>query len=380
MSFELPLFPPTRYHPIAMNPLKNDRQYKISGPAQYAVSIGIVLSLVGLGLAINNIVGYRVVALLLMLGVSIAALLLDIIPVVVAALLSALLWDFLFIPPRFTFSVGTPEDRLMLLMYFVIAMIHAVLTFKIRQYESKARKKEERANTLKLYSTLFNSLSHELRTPITTILGATDSLLSSNGKLSDQNKSELLNEISIASLRLNQQVGNLLNMSRLESGVFRPKKDWVDVKELIYTSIKHLEPAIANYRLNVFVPDNMPLVKLDFGLMEQVLDNLAGNAIQHNPPGTGVVISASIDDNNLIITVADDGKGFPDIEIERVFDKFYRLHGSRPGGTGLGLSIARGLVEAHGGSIGLKNLPLSGAVFTITIPAELSYINNLKNE
>lgn len=114
--------------------------------------------------------------------------------------------------------------------------------------------------------------------------------------------------------------------------------------------------------------------------MEQVLHNLISNAMNHTPEGSGIIIQADSIDDKLVITVADNGKGFPEEEIDKVFNKFYRLQGSRPGGTGLGLSIAKGFVEAHGGTISLKNMPLSGALFTIEIPTEVSYLNALKNE
>ena len=123
-------------------------------------------------------------------------------------------------------------------MYFVIALVNAVLTFKIRQIEKAARQKEEKAHTVKLYNTFLNSLSHELRTPIAAIIGATDNLQNNSAQLSPQNKNELVTEISKASFRLNQQVENLLNMSRLESGFIQPKKDWCDINELIYDAVK----------------------------------------------------------------------------------------------------------------------------------------------
>jgi len=346
---------------------------------QFLISVLAVFSVAVLGLALHDLIGYRVVALMLLVTVSILTLFLDIIPVIIAAVLSALLWDLLFIPPRFTFAIGTTEDRLLLLMYFIIALIHAVLTYKIKQVQKEVRSREEKSNAIKFYNTLLNSLSHELRTPITTIIGATDNLMNAE-KLTDKDKTELLSEISIASLRLNQQVENLLSMSRLESGVFQIKKDWCDVKELIYTVIQHFESTITNYKVSVFVPDNLPLFKLDYGLMEQVLHNLLSNAIQHNSEGTDIVITADCQDEKLLLTISDSGKGFPEKEIDKVFDKFYRVQGSRPGGTGLGLSIVRGFVEAHHGKVTLTNLPLRGAMFTIEIPTEVSYINRLKNE
>jgi len=351
----------------------------LSRKNQYLTSLLAILSVTAVGVAIEGLVGYRVIAFLLLVTVSILAMFLDIIPVIIAAALSALLWDLLFIPPRFTFAVGTTEDRFLLLMYFIIALIHAVLTYKIREVQKEVRKREEKANAIKFYNTLLNSLSHELRTPITAIIGATDNLMNAD-RLSEKDKTELLSEISIASMRLNQQVENLLGMSRLESGVFKIKKDWCDVRELVYTTLQRFEPAIVNYRVSVFIPENLPLFKLDFGLMEQVLHNLISNALQHTEVGTDIIVKADCIDDKLLLTLSDSGKGFPEAEIHRVFDKFYRVQGSRPGGTGLGLSIVKGFVEAHHGKITLTNLPLRGALFTIEIPTEVSYINHLKNE
>ncbi|MBI3218706.1 MAG: PAS domain-containing sensor histidine kinase [Bacteroidetes bacterium] len=347
---------------------------------QYFISLGAVLVVVLLSLLIHEIVGYRAIAFFLLVTISLLSLFLDILPLVLAAILSALLWNFIFIPPRFTFSIGTSEDQVLLLMYFIIVLIHAVLTAKIRQAQQEVRKREERSRDLKFYNTLLNSLSHELRTPITTIMGATDNLLASENKLSETTKHELLNEINIASIRLNRQVENLLGVSRLESGAIKIRKDWVDVRELIYTTLGQFDPTFSNHSVTVSAAESLPLFKLDFALMEQVLFNLINNAIQHTSEGTSILISANCVEEKLLIAISDTGKGFPEKEIDRVFDKFYRAHGSRPGGTGLGLSIVRGFIEAHGGTITLRNLPLSGAEFTIILPTELTYLNNLKHE
>jgi two-component system sensor histidine kinase KdpD len=132
------------------------------------------------------------------------------------------------------FHIGTPEDGLMFLMYFVIASINAVLTYKIREVERKKRDDEEKAKALKLYNTLLNSLSHELRTPISTIIGAIDTVKDNQTTLSDSNRNELYSEIEIAGFRLNRQVENLLSMSRLEAGFIKPNKDWCDLNELVF--------------------------------------------------------------------------------------------------------------------------------------------------
>lgn len=317
---------------------------------------------------------------MLLVTVSILAMFLDIVPVVTAAILSALIWDLFFIPPRFTLTVGAPEDRILLLMYFLIAMINVVLTGKIRQMEKEVKTKNEKEKSVKFYTTLFNSLSHELRTPITTIIGSVDNLQENSPRLSEKNKSDLLSEISIASIRLNQQVENLLNMSRLEAGVLNIKKDWCDINDLIYKTLQRLEANLQKYKVVVDVPENLPLFKLDFGLMEQVVYNLIINVTQHTPEDTLITIQADCIKDKLVVTIADNGFGFPEQEIDKAFDKFYRIKGSLPGGTGLGLSIVKGFVEAHNGSVKLENLPVRGSKFIIEIPTEKSHVNRLKDE
>ena len=265
-------------------------------------------------------------------------------------------------------------------MYFVIAVVHAGLTFRIKQIEKRILAKEQRANILKLYKTLLNSLSHELRTPIATIIGATDNLLMSNDKLREEDKLSLLKEVSVASLRLNQQVENLLNMSRLESGFVQVKKDWCDMNELVYATLRHLEEYVKKHPIQVVIPDQLPLFRLDIGLMEQVLYNLIYNATIYTPEGSGILIAIDCIDKSCVIEITDSGEGFPAEEISKVFDKFYRVKFSRTGGTGLGLSIAKGFVEAHNGTISLENIAQGGAKFTITIPTDISYLHDLKND
>ena len=166
---------------------------------EYLYSAIVVICISGICYALSGFLGYRVVALILLLSVSLLAITFQILPVLLAAALSAFIWDFFFIPPRFTIHVHTTEDTILLIMYFVIAMINAVLTYKIRQAEKVARLKEERANSVKLYNTVLNSLSHELRTPLAAIIGATDNLLL-NKNLSRADKDQLILEISKASL------------------------------------------------------------------------------------------------------------------------------------------------------------------------------------
>lgn len=354
--------------------LKEYLFYKQGSKRQYIVSVVSVIAVSLLGLSLHNFFGYRVVAFMLLVVVSILAMFLDIIPVLLAAFLSALIWNFLFIPPRFTLSVGAGEDRILLVMYFVIALINGVLTHKIRQMEKEMKARDEKARSIRFYNALFNSLSHELRTPITTIIGSVDNLQTNSPRLSGKDKSELLTEISVASVRLNQQVENLLSMSRLESGFLQVKKDWCDINDLVHKTLNRLEANLQKYRVAVYIPEAFPLFKLDFGLMEQVLYNLIINVTRHTPEDTLITIQADCVKDHLVLTIADNGRGFPEDEVANVFDKFYRLKGASTGGTGLGLSIVKGFVEAHNGTIKLENLPVCGSKFTIRILTERAYI------
>ena len=347
---------------------------------QFLVSILIVCLVAGFCFALSPFINYRVVSFILLVTVSLLAITLDILPVLAAAILSALIWDFFFIPPHFTFQVSSAEDVILLLMYFVIALVNAVLTYKIRQIEKVARQKEEKAHAVKLYNTLLNSLSHELRTPISTIIAATDNLQANNARLTMENKSELIGEIAKASFRLNQQVENLLNMSRLEAGFIQPKKDWCDINEVIYDAVRRIEENDAAQNITININPAIPLFKLDEVMLEQIIYNLLNNAVQYTGSKNSIDIMAICHTDVLEIIIEDDGQGFPEKEISYVFDKFYRLKHSKTGGTGLGLSIVKGFTEAMGGKVSLENKSTGGAKFTIDIPAETSYLKNLKNE
>ena len=347
---------------------------RISKQKQYLISLLLVLLVSAVCYGISAYLGYRVVAFILLLTVSFIAICFDILPVLVSATISALIWDFFFIPPRFNFHVGATEDSILLTMYFVIAMINGALTYKIRQVEKVSRKKEEKANTLKLYDTLLNSLSHELRTPIATIIAATDNMLSRNNNLTDRNKDDLIVEIAKASFRLNQQVENLLNMSRLESGFIKPRMDWCDINELVYETVTKVEENKITQKINININPDLPLVRTDKMLLQQVVYNLLNNARLYTKPLAVINIIAIIHADILQIIIEDDGEGFPQEEIENVFEKFYRLKFSKAGGTGLGLSIVKGFTEVLKGNVTLENISTGGARFTIEIPCETSYL------
>mgnify|MGYP000532397816 CR=1 FL=1 len=158
------------------------------------------------------------------------------------------------------------------------------------------------------------------------------------------------------------------------------KLDWCDINELIYSVIQKLDLTTKKNNLKFKDNDQLPLIKLDSGLMEYVFYNILNNAILYTPEYSTITIDVSYNDGTLIIVIFDDGNGFPESEIPFLFEKFYRLPNTKTGGSGLGLSISKGYIEAHNGTIIAENNIPTGARFTINIPVESSFINNLKNE
>jgi len=467
---------------------------------------------------------YHIVSFILILVVSIMATFMEIGPILLAAALSSLVWNFFFIPPHFTFHIEKTEDILMFGIFLIIALLNGVLTSRVRKQERITRDREERTNALyqltkelskasgideilyvakneiknhfdidaffvlrdenntstnpeknnqekrpvqkdylladsvfkqikktgkltdnlpageykyyqlpgirlkqiaiavkieesvpidkitfwdtfltqisnalereflkelakkasfldesdRLYKTLFNSISHELRIPVATILGASDSLLTSSH--SGNVQTALCNEIFTASIRLNRLIENLLNMSRLENERISVRLDWHDLNDLVNKVIEDLKDELKPFSLLVSIPEEMPMVKIDFGLMEQVLYNLIFNSCQHAPVASNIRLNAKYENNELIIQIMDRGPGFSDDAINNVFNKFFRIDNSKTGGLGLGLSIVKGFVEAHKGSVIVENRKNSGAKFTIRIPSENPEIKLLSKE
>ena len=366
-----------------LDQIKIKNQYLIS-----ILSVGIVALLC---LFTRDYLDYKIVGYILLVVVSLLSMFLAIFPLLLSAVLSALILNFFFIQPYYTFHISDAEDSLLLVLFFIITLVNAVLTHKIRRTEKILQVKEVRVNTMKLYNALLDSLSHELRTPISTIMGAIDTIQSKSVPISEENKEKLYSEIEKASLRLNHQVENLLNMSRLESGVIEPKLDWCDLVELVYNVLDHLKDDLQYHNVIVKTDENLPLFKLDYGLMEQIIFNLVFNASQYTPKGAKIEIKvaynidADFDYNPdklfpCVITITDDGTGFPEAEIDKVFDKFYRLHNSKTGGTGLGLSIVKGFVEAQNGKVKLENREEGGSVFILSFQTLIMNIKEISNE
>jgi two-component system sensor histidine kinase KdpD len=227
--------------------------------------------------------------------------------------------------------------------------------------------------TERLRDALLSTVSHDLRTPLASIIGAVSSLLTYGTTYDEHTRRELLLTVQEEAERLNRFVGNLLDMTRLESGALDLKREWIDIGDVIGTALSRLTKSLSQYQLVVDLAPDLPMLWIDFVLVEHVLVNLLENAAKYSPPQSTIHISAWRQGQSIVVEVADEGIGVPPDDLERIFDKFYRVQrGDRQGpGTGLGLSICRGIIEAHGGKIAARS-PAGGkgTVFTVTFPLE----------
>ncbi len=484
---------------------------------EYLIGAAAIAGITVFNLFLAMVTGYWTIALVFLLSIVILSLYIGRGPVILGAALSALSWNFLFIPPILTFRIARLEDALMFVTYFVIASVMGALTSRLRLKEMALRVREERitgmyefsralstafgtdeiistavvyiednfqskvvvlpadesgsslddphasgslvmndeergvaewafrnkkpaglyTDTLsqkaahyipltapgktvgvlglrpgtgivftpeqmsflqnisyqlavrlererlsnlnrkamvaeeseRLYRILLNSITHELRTPLTAIKGLISTMMDPAVGGDPHTRSSLLDETQGATERLIRLVDNLLDMSRIESGRLRLNLDWNDISDIIGITLGRLEPHLEKHPLTVNCPDDIPLVMVDYNLIEQALYCIIHNAMVHTEEGTPVSVSVCGNGDNISISIEDEGKGLPEEDVQKLFNKFYRIELTQSqGGLGLGLSISRGIVELHGGSIHAENKKTGGARFLILLP------------
>jgi two-component system sensor histidine kinase KdpD len=495
-------------------PSAHSPAFRFHGGKQYLVALATSAAATALGFVVQRWVGYQSVALIYLSAVIVLAMFVGRGPIFFAATLTALAWNFLFVPPTFTIWISGFHDSMMFMMYFLVALATGQLTAKQRLQQAAEREREQRTNALyrltrelasasdypevlsaaisevgavfdadvalllpnsetnrdlvryfagawaldekeesvaawafqhdqpagrftdtlpnaaglhlplsaggkpsgimalrfrsaksltiqqrnllesfvrqvalvidrqrlrdaeinaklltsseQLSRTLLNSVSHELRTPIAAIISAA-SAIAEAGPLT-QTQRGLTSEIETASIRLNRVVQNLLGAARVQSGHVAPRMDWCDIGELVQVSLRNLERQLEGRNVTLEIRKDLPMIRADFVLLEQALNNLLLNAAIHTPPGTAVEVRAAAEGDELILTVADHGPGLAPNELARAFDLFHRGPDAKPGGAGLGLPIVKGFVEAQGGRVSAANRASGGAEFSITLP------------
>ena len=314
-------------------------------------------------------------ALLYLLLVYAIALLFGSTLAAIASILAFLALDYFSIPPRHSLEIETPEHVVALLVYFGIAVVTGRLVAteadRKRQIERERERSAMLAQSDELKSALLAAVSHELRTPLATIKASSSALLNQRVTWDAESRHELLEVIDEEADRLEDVVGNLLDLSRIEGGALRPNKEWCDIEELVQDVAARLKKRTSDHPIEVCLDPDLPLFYLDYVEIAQVLVNLGDNAIKYTPDGTLVRLEARLDGEELLLVVHDDGPGLPSDELERLFEPFWRAE--RPGksaGVGIGLTISRGLVEAHGGTIGVESAADTGTTFTVRLPKD----------
>jgi two-component system sensor histidine kinase KdpD len=281
-------------------------------------------------------------------------------PALLASALAVLAYDFFFVTPSFTLAVADERHLVTFATLFIVGLSISALA-------DAARRAARKADTEELRSSLLSAVSHDLRTPLAAITGAATTLRDRSADLQPGQHAELIGAICDEAERLERLVGNLLDMSRLQSGVLEVKREWVPLEEVVGAALAQTERQLETRPVRVELPRGLPLVPVDPVLLEQVFCNLLDNAARYTPAGAAVTISARAVERAVEVNVDDAGPGLEPGSEARVFEKFYRGPVKSPG-AGLGLAICRGVIEAHGGTLRAGRSPLGGARFTLTLP------------
>ena len=521
--------PHADYDILVLHPEKKEQQ-QVKGRVRrelekfstksYAVACGAVAAVALLNSVLLSVIGYKAVGFLFLLSVLIVSLFVTFGAVTLAAVLSAMIWDYFFIPPPGTLYIRHAEDVMMVCSYFVAALVTGTLAHRIRTRQRLIREREERTELLydlakslvapvrieesvtaldhklrpllqgeidvissgptgalqsrsvlqkdwlhsekeravalwayehgknagwatdtlpssaarylpmrassgkalgvlafrpdrdrrltqdeenllsavafqlalllererlqteaqeavrlreseTLLQAVVDSVSHELRTPLTAISGTASALSADEVAVDPRHRRQLVGELLIMTERLNRVVGNLLDMSRLSSGMMTLHKDWHDPLDLISVALDNTQREMANHEVRMETDDDLPLVRVDFQFMTQAVANILSNAAVYSPKGTPIEICCRSSGNWLRIAISDSGPGIPDSELQKIFSKFYRAPGAPAGGVGLGLAITKVIVEAHSGKLTANNRQPLGACFEIVLPVEM---------
>ncbi len=263
-------------------------------------------------------------------------------------------------------SIEPAEKRI--LQTFASQGVLAIERIRLSNADRKARVLEE---SDRLKSSLLSSVSHELRSPLAAIKASVSSLRSDEIDWDAEARTDLLATVEEEIDHLNVLVGNLLDMSRIEAGALKPQKKPNMLAEIVGAVVARMRSQRQNHHIEVEVRDDLPLVNVDFVQMEQVFTNLISNSLKYSPPGSTIRLTAKPrDEHSLLVRLTNQSLPVPETDLERIFDKFYRINPSeRVTGSGLGLSITKGIIEAHGGQIWAENLP-DGLAFNFIIPIQ----------
>jgi two-component system sensor histidine kinase KdpD len=332
-------------------------------------------------------------ALVLVIPVLVAGILGGRVGALTTAIAAAVAFNLAFIEPYWTLKVNAVDDAVALVIFLAVAaVLGTVVALEAERRRSAEARADEIARMHESYEAmvaerdahaeeatrvevleqvdeqrraLMRAVSHDLRTPLSTIR-AVASDLRAGTNYDAATREELLDLVSDEAQRLDRIVANLLSLSRIEAGALRPERQAVALDELIAERVSRLHRLFRQVRVQVEVPDDLPLVDADYVLIDQVITNLLENAARHSPPSSTVRIGAREHAGQVVVWVSDEGAGVAQYQAEKIFEPFQRGEGSQS--SGVGLAICRAIVEAHGGLIELTAAPEGGARFSFSLP------------
>ena len=311
------------------------------------------------------------IAMVYLLAVVVIALRFPRGPAIVASGLSVAAFDVLFVPPRGTLTVDDVQYLLTFAIMLAVAIVISRLVESVRSRAAAHAALEIEAETERIRSALLASISHDLRTPLAVMAGASSSLAESGERLSAEERRALAASVFEQAREMSEHVAKVLQMTRIETGAIRLERDWTALSEIVGSVLARLSGRLAQHRVIVELPGDLPLVRVDAGLVEQAIGNLLENCARHTPAGTVVRVRAQRRDDDVLVTVEDYSGGLGDADLERIFAKFSR--GTVEGGgtdIGLGLAICRAIVRLHGGQAWAERVTGGGTAFKLTLPLD----------
>lgn len=334
----------------------------------YLISLLLISVMTLINLLLSPLAGYKAVGLIYLMMLQTASIVYKDFKIVMSSLLTSLLWNYLFIPPRFTFNIQDREDWVLMICFIVTSVIIGYFLQKIKEHQRALDEKKLLKESERIYRTLLNSVSHELKTPLAAIKGFVQFYQQKN-----QSADVVIGEINIATQRLEELVKNLLDMGRLESGNIKLHLELSELPEIIYSAHQKVKDKAEKRKFTFHFPQNLPMLKFDLFLIEQAFENIFRNACLYTPVDSEVISRIELTSSHLKILIEDNGEGLG-ADPPSVFNKFYRSVPNITGGTGLGLSIVKTIIELHRGFILAENKASGGALFTIFLPLNAEVI------
>ncbi len=337
----------------------------------FASAAGGVLAATVAGFALRGRFDLVNIAMVYLLAVVVIAVRFTRADAILASMLSVAAFDYFFVPPYGTFTVDDLQYLLTFAIMVAVALVISQLVNDVRHRARAEAKLQVEAESERIRSALLASISHDVRTPLAVVMGGASTLAERGEQLDAEERRALARSVAESARDMSDHVAKVLQMTRLETGSMKVESDWASVGEIVASALERLRERLAGHYVMVEVPPDLPLVRVDAGLVEQALFNLLENAAKHTRPGTVVRVRAQRREQELLVSVEDFAGDLPESEMERVFEKFHRGRLEGPaGGVGLGLAICRAIVRLHGGRAWAERIAEGGTAFRFTLPLE----------